>query len=96
MDKEVILNLLEPDIKAKSKCWHIKGYDQEDLEQEMRLYLWIRLDIYNPNRSSIRTFADRVMTNRLKNLLRDSLRQKRKVLYLLSRFSEKWLIKWCI
>lgn len=44
--------------------------DREDLEQEAVLTVWRKLTLYDPGRASLRTFAERVIENRMKSALR--------------------------
>ncbi len=50
---------------------------QEDLEQDLLAYLLSRAQLYDPNRGSPNTFADRVLRSGIAMILRDRLRQKR-------------------
>ena len=75
---ERALNDLEPAIQYWCSRFFIKGYDKEDLEQEVRLRLWTKFDKFNPNKKVlVYTWGNQVVQNCLNNLLRDSLRQKR-------------------
>ncbi len=42
--------------------------DVEDFEQDLVLDLWRRQDAFNPDRASFRTFAARVVANRVASL----------------------------
>jgi RNA polymerase sigma factor (sigma-70 family) len=71
---EAILQLDE-DICYLSEHWNIPGMEADDIAQELRLFLWKKLDGYDPARSSIRTYADRIMKNKLRNMYRDAGRK---------------------
>ncbi|MGA2186554.1 MAG: sigma-70 family RNA polymerase sigma factor [Bryobacteraceae bacterium] len=47
--------------------------DREDLEQDAVLAVWQKLALYDPGRASLRTFAERVVENRVKSALRLNL-----------------------
>jgi RNA polymerase sigma factor (sigma-70 family) len=51
--------------------------DQEDLEQELVIHLLVRLQGYEPERSSINTFIDRVLDSAVRMELRRAHRLKR-------------------
>lgn len=75
---ELAMKLLEGDISYVCSRYHIPGYDQEDLKQELRLLLWQKIPYFDHTRGILmRTWANTLMRNRLKNILRDSLAQKR-------------------
>lgn len=50
---------------------------QEDLEQELTSYLLSRGHLFDPNRGSVNTFADRVIRSGIALMVRDRLRKKR-------------------
>lgn len=65
--------------KARSIIRH-PGFsvsDIEDIKQELWLRLLERQDQFDPARSSFPTFANRVITNRAKDILRDRRAQRR-------------------
>jgi len=62
------LNTLEKDVLLYAYRYHIINLTQEDVEQELRYQLWRKLPLFNPNRSSIRTWAWLVMRSRLIDL----------------------------
>jgi len=74
---EFALQLLEGDVGFLSRRYHVDGYEPEDLRQELRLQLWKRFKHYNYDRAGIRAFANQVMRNRLRDMLRASKRKKR-------------------
>ena len=51
--------------------------DLPDIEQELRSHLWQRSPRFNPARSSWPTFANRVLANKARTMLRDSRTAKR-------------------
>ena len=68
--------------------WQVKGYTPEDLAQEVRLQLWRKLPLYNPTKASLRTWANRVIKNRIRNLMKASGRQKREIQFYLTELKE--------
>jgi len=62
----------ESDIVAKAKSAHIPGMEWEDVAQEFRLALWLAERRFDPKRASARTFAVRIMNNKLIDLARRS------------------------
>jgi RNA polymerase sigma factor (sigma-70 family) len=69
--------LYENDIRAKAKSYFIPGMDWEDIAQELRLVLWLNLHKFKPKRASERTFANRIMENKIKDLAKSANRKKR-------------------
>ena len=70
---EIALQLLEGDIQFWSKRYHVPGYEYEDLCQEGRLKLYKALRNYNPFFGvSFRTWANSVIKNHFRDLLRSS------------------------
>lgn len=67
---EFALKVLEGDVQFLARRYHIKGYEFEDLCQELRMHLWRKISKYDPRISGIRTWANAVMRNRLKDLLK--------------------------
>ena len=53
----------------------VPGMDSDDLEQDLFLHLWSRRDAHNPLRASFRTFASRVVANRMATLTAPSTRR---------------------
>lgn len=76
----VELEKFEPIIKAECHKEEILGMTWEDLAQEIRLRLWLKKDKFDKSKSSFKTWANLLMINCLKNLLRDS--KTKKALYL--------------
>lgn len=89
---EIMMKLLEPDLRFIASRYYVPGQDREDLEQELRITLWLKLPTFDPNRGvSLRTYASQIMRNKLKNMLRDSMAKKRyggECLPLIDDFSE--------
>jgi len=52
----------------------IPGLSAEDIEQELLLDLLVRSDAYDPARAAFTTFADRIVTHRIADLVRPSVR----------------------
>lgn len=75
---ELALKLLEDDISFIASRYYIHGYDKEDLEQELRLILWNKIKYFNHLQGTmLRTWACKVMKNRLRSLLRKEMSQKK-------------------
>lgn len=71
----------EKDIVAKAKlkrCW-VPGSDWEDVAQELRLHLWLKRDKFQPDKASERTFVNRVLENKIRDLQKTASRQKRHI-----------------
>ena len=81
-----ILEKAKKDIEVLSRE-KIPGYSREDLRQEFRLVLWQKRKDYDPRRSSLKTFIDRVLRWKLGKLRRNSWREKRKIAYFTTPFS---------
>lgn len=75
-------------IVAEAHRWEIPGMTYEDIAQEVRLHLWLKKSTFR-GESSYRTWANKVMKNCIKNLLRDS--QTKKARYLNRAVSIEWL-----
>lgn len=58
------LNSLERDVVMFAKMYKIKNLTQEDVEQELRFHLWKKLHLFNPSKSSLRTWSWRVLRNK--------------------------------
>lgn len=62
--------------KAK-KSW-VPSIDWEDVAQELRIHLWLKQDSYDPHKgASEKTFVNRLLENKIKDLQRTVNRQKR-------------------
>jgi hypothetical protein len=77
--KEQYLNQIEPELKQKAyvywRDWKIKGMDWEDLAQDLRIHLSNKFDTWEKE-SSFRTWANRVMMNKINNIVRDKNNSK--------------------
>lgn len=66
------------DILAKSKTTYIPGYEWQDIAQELEIILWKNLRKFKGiNQASERTFALKIMKNKILDLAKTSNRQKR-------------------
>jgi len=68
LDIEKLLELLEPTIRHKSNRASLAGYDAEDVAQELRIEVWKKYDHFLNGKSSIKTFANLVFNNRIRNI----------------------------
>ncbi|HQG81963.1 MAG TPA: sigma-70 family RNA polymerase sigma factor [Caldisericia bacterium] len=73
------LESFEPILIAESKKHNIDGWEAEDIQQDVRLRLWIKYSTFK-GKSSFKTWANKVMKNCIKNIKRDAERQCRKSL----------------
>jgi len=60
----------EKDVVAKAKSVEIPNMEWKDIAQEFRLAIYQNQDRYNPKLASERTFAVRIMSNKLVDLMR--------------------------
>ena len=74
-----LLAEIEPIIKAESYKYHIPGMEPDDIQQEIRLRLWLKYSTFK-GRSSFKTWANKVIKNCIKNLMRGSQTDKYKAL----------------
>lgn len=66
------------DIVAKAKTSRITGFDWQDIAQELDITLWKNLGKFQGrNNASERTFAVRIMRNKIFDLAKTANRQKR-------------------
>jgi RNA polymerase sigma factor (sigma-70 family) len=70
------LESFEPIIKAECRKEEILGMSWEDQAQEVRIKLWLNKDKFDENKASFKTWANRVMINCLKNLIKGSKTKK--------------------
>lgn len=64
---------LEHDISYWCSRYYVPGYEVEDLEQECRMSLWKAFPKFNTDKGVyVRTWANHVIKNRLRELLRNS------------------------
>lgn len=68
----VELDKFEPIIKAESHKKEIEGLEPDDIAQEVRIKLWLGYQSFDDSKSSFKTWANKVMTNCILNLVRDS------------------------
>ena len=72
---EYYLNQIEPELKQKAyvywRDWEIKGIEWQDLAQELRIHLSNKFDTWE-KKSSFRTWANRIMLNKIKDICRDN------------------------
>jgi len=72
----------QKEVKAKAKTYKIPGLDWEDIAQELNIHLWLKRDKYNPGRkASPKTFVQRILTNKLRDLARITKAKKRYIDY---------------
>jgi len=84
-----ILEELENDIQRLSAQFHIPGFDRDDIQQELRLFVWTYDYNYNPRKSSIRTWGNITLKSALKNLHNAQCKtDKRKANVLRAEFDE--------
>lgn len=85
-----MLRSLEGDIYFWCSRYHIPGYELEDLQQECRFKLWRKIENYDAQKGIlVRTWANTVIKNHLKDLLRKAMNQKNYVLNHSGEFNEE-------
>lgn len=68
----------ERDIVIKAKFYIIPNMDWQDIAQELRIILWQKLDRFQGwNNASEKTFAAKIMKNKILDLARYANRKKR-------------------
>lgn len=68
----------ENDIVAKSKSYNIPNMEWQDIAQELRILLWQKLDKFEgKNNAKERTFAIKIMRNKIFDLFKAANRKKR-------------------
>jgi len=72
------MQLFEHDIFYMCRNYWIDGYDDDDLAQEFRMILWSKLPLYDPKKSSFRTWGKKVMMNKIRDLTRAKFAIKRR------------------
>ena len=65
-----LLQKAEKNIVIKSHLYKIEGLTADDIAQELRIKIWNVRNKYKPNKSSMSTFVNFVVSNCLKNLYR--------------------------
>lgn len=68
--RDLALVVIDPVICAKAAKYQIKGYDPDDLAQELRIHLLRKVVQYDPNKAGFKTWANKVLNNRLRDLNR--------------------------
>ena len=75
---ELAMLVLEHDIDWVASRYWIPGHDLDDLKQELRLELWQKIKMFDHTKGvMLRSWANTVMRNKLRNMLRDATRKKR-------------------
>jgi RNA polymerase sigma factor (sigma-70 family) len=86
------LQKLEHAIVCKAAKANIHHHTADDLAQELRILLWNNLPSFNREKSSLATWANRVMENSLKDIYKtECMTQKRKN-HLAASF-EDWMLE---
>jgi DNA-directed RNA polymerase specialized sigma24 family protein len=68
----------QDDILGKAKTYKIPGMEWQDVAQELDISLWLKLDKFQGrNNASERTFAIKVMQNKILDLAKYASRKKR-------------------
>lgn len=71
-------NQYKNDILGKARTAHIPSMDWQDIAQELDIALWLNLSKFQgKNHSSERTFAVKIMQNKILDLVKAVNRQKR-------------------
>ena len=70
-------SLIRSKAKQLSRKPGFSRTDEDDITQELTMYLLERAHLFDPNRASANTFAERVIRSKVAMLLRDRRRQKR-------------------
>ncbi len=71
-----IRNHIHTTANRLAKCGGVPGMDAQDIEQDLFLDLWHRRHAFDPTKASFRTFADRVISNRVATLACPTIRLK--------------------
>lgn len=89
---ERALWILEKDIYYLSGTNFGYGMPPEDVRQELRLQLFRKMHLYNPNKKALRTWAQQVMRNRLTDMNRYITRPHRIPLDKIDSYEvEEWI-----
>ena len=59
-------------IKAESFRHDIPGLDPDDIAQKIRIRLWRKFHLFNPEKASFKTWSNVLMRNAIKNMKRDA------------------------
>lgn len=81
------MNYLEKMIVCESSDSHIPFSYPEDVAQEIRLVLWANLIMFNPQKSSLGTWAKKVAKNKIKDLYKKETQTQKRKDYLHKPFS---------
>jgi RNA polymerase sigma factor (sigma-70 family) len=63
-----MLNSIEYVIAYESKQHRINGYDPDDVAQELRIRIWSKIHLYDPEKANFKTWSMRVIHNHLINM----------------------------
>jgi len=75
---ELAIISIEKDVQYLAWKWYIPNYTNDEIAQELRLRVWEKISLYSTESGvSFRTWANVLMKNRLKNLLRAQMNQSR-------------------
>ena len=75
---EIAIRSIEKDVQYLAWKWYIPNYTNDEIAQELRLRVWEKISLYSIESGvSFRTWANVLMKNRLKNLLRAQMNQSR-------------------
>jgi RNA polymerase sigma factor (sigma-70 family) len=55
---------------AVARTWGLSQDERDDLEQDATLDLWRKLGMFDPSRSSLKTFIERVVANQMTSAIR--------------------------
>jgi len=65
-----IVKILEKSVNGMAAKYYLKGMEREDIRQELWLIIFEKMREFNPDKSSIKTWANMIMKNRIIDLLR--------------------------
>lgn len=65
-----------PIIDKEAQKHNIPGMEWQDIAQEVKTRLWLKFELYDASKSSLKTWANKVMRNCIRNLIRDSKNSK--------------------
>ena len=75
---EIAIRSIEKDVQYLAWKWYIPNYTNDEIAQELRLRVWEKISLYSIESGvSFRTWANVLMKNRLKNILRAQMNQSR-------------------
>jgi len=73
------LEQFDDTIKKLSYAYHIEPLEPCDIQQELKITLWINRNKYDKNKGSYKSWAFMVCRNKLRELYRYNTRQKRDI-----------------